>query len=371
MTDMFSDFKNRAEGKRDELLEKQVPQVRALLKEKLGPKARDVIHNDELMTSALNGIYDILIVSHPALRLLLKRDMFIDFCLSNRARFIESDTQKETTKTENRKGEFMSRKLENEVALLEQYNDDIEKIGERLADADPQSGKKIQKEIDQKLEIYRKQIQLVQTEFPDSDDGRIHEAALYTFQALRKVFGSGFLRRVSSKSKNMALGIASGMIAKQQEKHAARDALTLLDKALSIFDYPGARFAKAQIYLLLNQKHEALEELRYIISNFQDDEVYISARQMKDEIENPPKKGMCFVATAAFGSYLAPEVVQLSRFRDDVLLKTELGAAFVKSYYKVSPPLASLIARSEFLKATTRTMILKPFLRLLRIMKQI
>lgn len=366
---MFSDFKNKAKDKSNELLEQQVPKIKALLKERLGPKARDAIQNDELMTTALNGIYDVLIVSHPALRLVVKREQFIDFCLSNRARFVEDVTQEEPNKTENREGEHMSRKLENEVALLDRYNDEIEKLGEQLAEADPQRGKQVQKEIDRRLEIYGKQIQLVQTEFPDSDDGKIHEAALYTFQALRKVFGSGFMRRVSSKSKNMALGIASGVVAKQQEKHAAREALTLLDKALSIFDYPGARFGKAQIYLLLNQKQEALAELTYIISHFQDDEVYISARQMKDEIENPPKKGMCFVATAAYGSSLAPEVVVFSRLRDDVLLKSRLGKLFVTLYYFASPSLASVIARSEFLRATTRRLFLAPLLRLLKAAK--
>src|SRR5947208_1546922 len=116
----------------------------------------------------------------------------------------------------------MSRKLENEVALLEQYSDQLEKLVEQLGEADPQRGKQIQKELDQRLEIYRKQIQLVQTEFPDADDGKLHEASFYTFQAGKKVFGSGFLRRVASKSSNMAVGMASALVAKQQEKHAAR-----------------------------------------------------------------------------------------------------------------------------------------------------
>jgi hypothetical protein len=85
----------------------------------------------------------------------------------------------------------------------------------------------------------------------------------------------------------------------------------------------------------------------------------------KDEIESTPKGG-CFIATAAYGSSLASEVVLLSRFRDDVLLRSKLGALFVTFYYQVSPPLASFIAQVEFLRAATRRLFLSPLLKLLK-----
>src|SRR5690349_6690525 len=223
--------------------------------------------------------------------------------------------------------------LQNDVRLLKQYNDEIERLGDQLAAADPQSSKKIQQQIEQKLQIYWKQVQLVQTQFPDCDDGKIHEAAFYTFQALTKVFSSGVLRRVASRSSNVAVGIATGMIAKQQEKSQAIQALGILDKALAVFDYPGTHLAKAEIYRALGQTGNALNELNYIIAHFQDDNAYVAARQLKDEIENPPKKKMCFVATAAYGSPMATEVITLSDFRDDVLLRSTFGQFFVDAYY--------------------------------------
>lgn len=62
----------------------------------------------------------------------------------------------------------------------------------------------------------------------------------------------------------------------------------------------------------------------------------------------------CFIATAAYGSYLDPHVMVLRHFRDDVLLQSELGTAFVKFYYKHSPPIADFIAQHDTLRILMR-----------------
>lgn len=62
----------------------------------------------------------------------------------------------------------------------------------------------------------------------------------------------------------------------------------------------------------------------------------------------------CFIATAAYGSYMAPEVKSLRKFRDEVLLQTNWGRELVSFYYEVSPPLANFIASNETLKQITR-----------------
>ncbi|MDD5286600.1 MAG: putative Ig domain-containing protein, partial [Desulfuromonadaceae bacterium] len=64
--------------------------------------------------------------------------------------------------------------------------------------------------------------------------------------------------------------------------------------------------------------------------------------------------GGCFIATAAYGSYLDPHVMVLRHFRDDVLLKSEAGASFVRLYYKYSPPVADYIAQHESLRMIMR-----------------
>lgn len=62
----------------------------------------------------------------------------------------------------------------------------------------------------------------------------------------------------------------------------------------------------------------------------------------------------CFIATAAFGSDMAPEVQSFRDFRNEFLLNNKLGRAFVKLYYKHSPFYAHLIAESELAKALVR-----------------
>ncbi len=62
----------------------------------------------------------------------------------------------------------------------------------------------------------------------------------------------------------------------------------------------------------------------------------------------------CFIATAAYGSYLDPHVQVLRDFRDRYLLGYKLGQKMVKFYYQKSPPIAVVIARSEVSRLITR-----------------
>ncbi|HEY6007563.1 MAG TPA: MXAN_6640 family putative metalloprotease [Geobacteraceae bacterium] len=64
--------------------------------------------------------------------------------------------------------------------------------------------------------------------------------------------------------------------------------------------------------------------------------------------------GGCFIATAAYGSYLDPKVAVLREFRDTCLLTNALGRLLVASYYRLSPPLAACIARHDSVRLVCR-----------------
>ncbi len=62
----------------------------------------------------------------------------------------------------------------------------------------------------------------------------------------------------------------------------------------------------------------------------------------------------CFIATAAFGSKFEKHVQLLRRFRDLYLMPFKIGRAFVKTYYRYSPPVAEFIADHDILRTMVR-----------------
>jgi hypothetical protein len=64
--------------------------------------------------------------------------------------------------------------------------------------------------------------------------------------------------------------------------------------------------------------------------------------------------GGCFIATAAYGSFMEPEVKVLREFRDRFLLANRAGKAIVNAYYSLSPPVADSIANHDGLRRLVR-----------------
>jgi len=68
--------------------------------------------------------------------------------------------------------------------------------------------------------------------------------------------------------------------------------------------------------------------------------------------------GGCFIATAAYGSYLDDHVETLRDFRDSYMVTNPVGKALVSAYYKLSPPVAEFIDDHLALKPIVRVGLL-------------
>ena len=91
-----------------------------------------------------------------------------------------------------------------------------------------------------------------------------------------------------------------------------------------------------------------------------------SSNRINGQALRQPRSGGCFIATAAYESPIAPEVVVIRDFRDRILLRSEMCSRFVRFYYALSPPLALLISKSGLLRAVIRVVLLRPILRVVR-----
>ena len=78
------------------------------------------------------------------------------------------------------------------------------------------------------------------------------------------------------------------------------------------------------------------------------------------ELEAKNQTGGCFVATATFGDYDHPVVLDLRLFRDDTLSKSLFGKVFIKLYYMFGPYPAAVIAKSEILRKISLKYLIEP-----------
>jgi len=76
-----------------------------------------------------------------------------------------------------------------------------------------------------------------------------------------------------------------------------------------------------------------------------------------DAYERSMQTSECFIASAAFGSPLEPEVDSLRRFRHKILEPNKMGHLMVRTYYVVSPPIARGVLRSDTLRSMVRALL--------------
>lgn len=86
-----------------------------------------------------------------------------------------------------------------------------------------------------------------------------------------------------------------------------------------------------------------------------------SAYAQEDSVEIPSSGGGCLIATATYGTELAPQVQQLRELRDNTLLQTDSGTSFMTGfnqiYYSFSPGIADLERENPVFKEVVKLTI--------------
>lgn len=102
---------------------------------------------------------------------------------------------------------------------------------------------------------------------------------------------------------------------------------------------------------------EYTEKFRNILTEIKEGLPEEEKAQIKSESIQNPSPSACYIATAVYGSYDAPEVMVLRQFRDEVLLPTFFGRMFVKTYYKLSPPVANRLRNAKKINKFVRNIL--------------
>ena len=83
--------------------------------------------------------------------------------------------------------------------------------------------------------------------------------------------------------------------------------------------------------------------------------------ESSSEAKSTEEGGGCLIATATYGSELAPQVQQLRELRDNQLLQTESGTAFMGTfndiYYSFSPIIADYERENPYFKEAVKLAI--------------
>jgi tetratricopeptide (TPR) repeat protein len=165
---------------------------------------------------------------------------------------------------------------------------------------------------------------------------------------------------------NLSALINKGFALDSLGKH--EDAIIFYDKALLID--PNDVDALNNKGVALERLGKYKEALFYYEKALEVDPNYSLARENKESVlqeltDAKSKQGGCLVATATYGSELAPQVQQLRELRDNSLLQTKSGTSFMNSfnqfYYSFSPTVADWErenpAFKEFVKISLTPMI--------------
>lgn len=86
-------------------------------------------------------------------------------------------------------------------------------------------------------------------------------------------------------------------------------------------------------------------------------EVYNSIAVKEHEVKEEKKSEGCYIATAVYGDYGAPEVLVFRKFRDKTLMRSSVGRFLVFAYYLTSPLLLKFFGKNKFFLANSKKIL--------------
>jgi len=157
-----------------------------------------------------------------------------------------------------------------------------------------------------------------------------------------------------------------------QKESKLQEAIDIYLKALALIDIdkPSHKDIKIDCYFRiaylsndLRQYEQAVEYAKKLLAcNLEENDTkYIMAKVIiegRSSEKVPAKKEGCYIASAVYNSYDAPEVIILRNYRDQILTKSWVGLFFIKSYYIVSPFLVRTFKNNFALKKNLKVRLL-------------
>lgn len=104
---------------------------------------------------------------------------------------------------------------------------------------------------------------------------------------------------------------------------------------------------KSSLNSLLNQVTAMKLNIDKIKSTARKPTPNYTSSNSKSSSSNSNSSGGCYIATMAYGDYDHPQVLELRKFRDDVLAQSFFGRMFIKIYYATSPHLVKILKGHE------------------------
>lgn len=175
--------------------------------------------------------------------------------------------------------------LETESMILEQTVRDLASLMDQLEEAYTDENQQVQSLMQQKLDVFSRQIQSFKSQFGNCDFAKRLDSAFYVFCAGLKFYSESSWHGVYDDANSFLMRAMGGLMAKRHEGQSGQEAFGLLEKARAIQDSALIHLFKADVYWRSGNKSAAIWELDYVIANFPDEqEEYIEARQKKDHI---------------------------------------------------------------------------------------